>query len=56
MKNAHKKSVEPFAFFGYLEVFDYLDYPIQRYKPTPLAGASLLLYWIVIIEVVEVPR
>ena len=27
MKNAHKKSVEPFAFIGIFEVLDYLILP-----------------------------
>ena len=39
MKNAHKKSVEPFAFIGVYEVFDYLPNPITTYKPTPDSGS-----------------
>ena len=42
MKNAHEKSVEPFAFIGCSEVLDYLNLPITTYKPTLTAGAPSL--------------
>lgn len=41
VKNAHKKSVEPFAFIGVYEVFDYLPNPITTYKPTPNSGSAV---------------
>ena len=34
MKNAHKKSVEPFVFIGTFEVLDYLLSPITTYEST----------------------
>ena len=45
MKNAHKKSVEPFAFIGYSEVLDYLFIPITTYKPTPISGSAVAKIW-----------
>jgi hypothetical protein len=50
-----KKAWNFFAFIGAFEVFDYLNTPITTYKPTPIGGSAVAIFWSVI-EVVEVPK
>ena len=56
MKNAHKKSVEPIAFIGIFEVFDYLTFPITTSKAHAIGGSVVALLRECQFEVVEVSK
>ena len=47
IKNAHKKSVEPWVLIGTFEVFDYLYTPITTYKSTPNVKAVAWVWSVV---------
>ena len=53
---ARKKSVEPFAFIGIFEVFDYLTFPITTSKAHAIGGSVVALLWECLVEIVEVSK
>ena len=56
MRCAHKKSVEPFAFIGIFEVFDYPVFPNYNVKAHAIGGSVVALLLETPFESVEVSK